>query len=549
MRSTAPVSGARRATWMPAGRRARWPVAVPVVSFASNDYLGLTQHPAVDRGCARRARPLGRGFGFGAPHRRVAPRSHRSRTRARRMEGRGSRRALPHRLRRQPRRAHDRRRTGHARMLRRAEPRVDHRRLPVEPRRRRDLPPRRPRPPRHAAARRAATGARVVVSDTVFSMDGDTADVDALHRRSRASTMPCSSSTKRTRSSGPPPRSGPTTTCCASERSPRRSARSAASSPGPRAISSCRRTGPALTSSRPRRLRPTPRPRTLPSTSSAAPRATPCVARLRALVDRMRPGHPSPILPFVCGTEDRALSAAAALLELGLYVPAIRPPTVAPGTVAVARHAVGRAHRRTRRPARTRARAACSARYPRRDHLSSRERAPRSARRGSRPRSPRVCATRRRAPTSRCSRSPRATTTPTRDVLGARDRRGTRRRLPASPLAPGCDGATDGGRRSRTPGVHDRGTRGGGPDRAPTLLFVEGAGGLRSPLADDGDSLSLIDALRPDAGRARRRRGPRHDQPRAPRAPTRSPRHDTVVYLNRFDERDELHRAQSRLAA
>jgi 8-amino-7-oxononanoate synthase len=56
------------------------------------------------------------------------------------------------------------------------------------------------------------------------------------------------------------------------------------------------------------------------------------VARLRANVDRVRAGHPSPIIPFVCGEEDRAVSAAAALLEHGLIVPAIRPPTVAKGT-------------------------------------------------------------------------------------------------------------------------------------------------------------------------------------------------------------------------
>ena len=31
-----------------------------------------------------------------------------------------------------------------------------------------------------------------------------------------------------------------------------------------------------------------------------------CVARLRANVDRLRPGHPSPIVPFVCGSEPRA---------------------------------------------------------------------------------------------------------------------------------------------------------------------------------------------------------------------------------------------------
>ena len=54
--------------------------------------------------------------------------------------------------------------------------------------------------------------------------------------------------------------------------------------------------------------------------------------RLRAHVDRLRPGHPSPIVPFVCGEEQRALDAARALLDDGLLVPAIRPPTVPPGT-------------------------------------------------------------------------------------------------------------------------------------------------------------------------------------------------------------------------
>ncbi len=56
------------------------------------------------------------------------------------------------------------------------------------------------------------------------------------------------------------------------------------------------------------------------------------VARLRDLVDRVRPGHPSPIIPVILGAEDRAVAAAAELLEQGLLVPAIRPPTVAPGT-------------------------------------------------------------------------------------------------------------------------------------------------------------------------------------------------------------------------
>ncbi len=55
-------------------------------------------------------------------------------------------------------------------------------------------------------------------------------------------------------------------------------------------------------------------------------------ARLRENVDQLREGHPSPIVPILCGDETSALSASAALLDRGLLVPAIRPPTVAPGT-------------------------------------------------------------------------------------------------------------------------------------------------------------------------------------------------------------------------
>ena len=55
-------------------------------------------------------------------------------------------------------------------------------------------------------------------------------------------------------------------------------------------------------------------------------------ARLRANVERLRPGHPSPIVPVVFGDEARTLSAAGSLLDQGMLVPAIRPPTVPPGT-------------------------------------------------------------------------------------------------------------------------------------------------------------------------------------------------------------------------
>jgi 8-amino-7-oxononanoate synthase len=55
-------------------------------------------------------------------------------------------------------------------------------------------------------------------------------------------------------------------------------------------------------------------------------------ARLRGHVARVRAGHPSPIVPVVIGPEASAVAASSALLERGLLVPAIRPPTVAPGT-------------------------------------------------------------------------------------------------------------------------------------------------------------------------------------------------------------------------
>lgn len=61
-------------------------------------------------------------------------------------------------------------------------------------------------------------------------------------------------------------------------------------------------------------------------------------SRLAGLIERVveagfaAPGHPSPILPVVLGSEQAALTASAALLQDGLWVPAIRPPTVPVGT-------------------------------------------------------------------------------------------------------------------------------------------------------------------------------------------------------------------------
>lgn len=53
---------------------------------------------------------------------------------------------------------------------------------------------------------------------------------------------------------------------------------------------------------------------------------------LRRHVDALRPGHPSPVVPVLVGDEQAAVTASDALFERGILVPAIRPPTVAPGT-------------------------------------------------------------------------------------------------------------------------------------------------------------------------------------------------------------------------
>ncbi|MDP9402793.1 MAG: 8-amino-7-oxononanoate synthase [Actinomycetota bacterium] len=54
--------------------------------------------------------------------------------------------------------------------------------------------------------------------------------------------------------------------------------------------------------------------------------------RLRHHVAGVAPSHPSPIVAVVLGDEAVAMGASAALLEQGLLVVAIRPPSVAPGT-------------------------------------------------------------------------------------------------------------------------------------------------------------------------------------------------------------------------
>lgn len=65
--------------------------------------------------------------------------------------------------------------------------------------------------------------------------------------------------------------------------------------------------------------------------------------RLRAHIDALRPGHPSAILPVIVGTDEAAVEAAAQLRNFGIFAPAVRPPTVPAGTARI-RIALSAAH-------------------------------------------------------------------------------------------------------------------------------------------------------------------------------------------------------------
>jgi 8-amino-7-oxononanoate synthase len=74
-----------------------------------------------------------------------------------------------------------------------------------------------------------------------------------------------------------------------------------------------------------------------------SPRGEQLRERLREVVNRVRPAHPSAIIPIVLGDDRMALAAAERLLAHGLHAPAVRPPTVPPGTARL-RIALSAAH-------------------------------------------------------------------------------------------------------------------------------------------------------------------------------------------------------------
>ena len=98
-----------------------------------------------------------------------------------------------------------------------------------------------------------------------------------------------------------------------------------------------------------------------PGREAAAQRRACCARRSRRRACRCRPTS-TQILPLVVGDADEAVEASERALERGVFAQAIRPPTVPAGQLAAAAHGDGLAHQV--RAARAPARACCAACVP-----------------------------------------------------------------------------------------------------------------------------------------------------------------------------------------
>ena len=178
----------------------------------------------------------------------------------------------------------------------------------------------------------AGTDRRVVVTDTVFSMDGDGIDLDALLEVcARHDALLVLDEAHAVLESLPDPSDTGVMIVQVGTLSKTTGALGGFVA-GPRAIVDL-----LVNLARPYIFTTAPSPADAAASLAAIDIVTSAEgealrARLRTLIDRIRPGHRSPIVPVVLGPESVAIAASERLLADGLFVPAIRPPTVPVGT-------------------------------------------------------------------------------------------------------------------------------------------------------------------------------------------------------------------------
>ena len=273
-----------------------------------------------------------------------------------------------------------------------------------------------------------------------------------------------------------------------------------------------------------------------------SPEGAALVDRLRAHVDRLRPAHPSPIIPFLCGDEDARARRGRRVARSRRARAGDPAADGRAGHVAVAGHGLGRAHRRAPRATRGRARgrvrlapdpviilvAGTGTDVGKTWVTAAAARAIRARDRSVRAHKPAQSfaaddiETDAHVLAAATGQRPEAVCPPARWF--------------AVPMAPpmaaavlGREPFTIGDLVSELP-----------PDDAD-VLFVESAGGVRSPLADDGDTVTLADACAParivlvaDAGLG--------TISAVRLAVDALAGHRVVVHLNRFDAGTDLHR-------
>ena len=364
----------------------------------------------------------------------------------------------------------------------------------------------------------------MVVTDVVFSMDGDLAPVKAIAdacRRHRALLVLDEAHTSSVPTS-PPDLAGIDVLRVGTLSKTLGSLGGFAT--GPRPSSTTWRTGPAPTSSPPPRPRPTPPPPWPPWASCARPRGQPSGPRLAAHVAVGGPRSPLPIIPVILGSDEAAWPRRPSSAR-GVWVPAIRPPTVPPGTARL-RVTVSAAH--TDEHIALLGEALAAVRPP--GHRHGRDRrparrwwswwpvpAPMWARPGSRPVSSRLAPV--RPPVA--ARKPAQSFAPGRDRPTPRSwpgpRGGPGHRLPAGPFLSGPHGSPHGRRRPRPARSHHRrpGRELLWPADPVAVGLLETAGGVRSPQATTATSSTWW----PASSRPRRpggRRRTRHHQRRPP---------------------------------